>query len=79
MIGGIFLIVGGLLGLGILSYIIGQAIWTYNENIAHLPVLFPSWADIGYLGSYPFVLLAILLLPHRLLPVQTRVRVFLDA
>src|SRR6266700_5689782 len=67
-----------LLGLGILSYIIGQAIWTYNENIAHLPVLFPSWADIGYLGSYPFVLLAILLLPHRPLPVQTRVRVFLE-
>src|SRR6266700_104190 len=46
-----------LLGLGILSYILGQAIWTYNENIAHLRVLFPSWADIGYLGSYPFVLL----------------------
>ena len=67
-----------LLGLGILSYIIGQGIWTYNENIAHLPALFPSWADIGYLGSYPFVLLAILLLPRRPLSVQTRVRVFLD-
>ncbi len=67
-----------LLGLGIMSYIIGQAVWTYNENIAHLPVLFPSWADAGYLGSYPFVLLAILLLPHRPLPIYTRVRVFLD-
>src|SRR5215472_14267002 len=67
-----------LLGLGIMSYILGQAIWTYNENVAHLSVLFPSWADIGYLVSYPFVLLAILLLPHRPLPVQTRVRVFLD-
>jgi signal transduction histidine kinase len=67
-----------LLGLGILSYIIGQGIWTYNENIAHLYMLFPSLADIGYLGSYPFVLLAILLLPRQPLPVQTRVRVFLD-
>ncbi len=47
-----------LLSLGILSYIIGQGIWTYNENIAHLPVLFPSWADVGYLASYPFLLLA---------------------
>src|SRR6266704_3479293 len=67
-----------LLGLGILSYIIGQGIWTYNENIAHLPVLFPSLADIGFLGSYPFVLLAILFLPHRPLPIETRLRVFLD-
>jgi signal transduction histidine kinase len=67
-----------LLGLGILSYIIGQAIWTYNENIAHLPVLFPSWADAGYLGSYPFVLLAILLLPRRPQVTQARVGVLLD-
>ena len=67
-----------LLGLGILSYIIGQAIWTYNENIAHLPVLFPTWADAGYLGSYPFVLLAILLLPRQPLVAQERVGVLLD-
>jgi signal transduction histidine kinase len=67
-----------LLSLAILSYIIGQGIWTYNENIAHLSVLFPTWADIGFLGSYPFVLLAILLLPRRPLPVQARVRIFLD-
>src|SRR6266567_2593710 len=67
-----------LLSLGILSYVIGQGIWTYNENIAHLSVLFPSWADMGFLGSYPFVLLAILLLPRRPLLVQTRVRILLD-
>ncbi len=68
-----------LLGLGILSYIIGQGIWTYNENIAHLPVLFPSLADAGCLGSYPFVLLAILLLPRRPLLAQARVGVLLDS
>src|SRR6266704_3338056 len=67
-----------LLSLGILSYIIGQGIWTYNENILHLPMLFPSLADKGFLGSYPFVLLAILFLPHRPLPIETRLRVFLD-
>src|SRR6266581_327528 len=67
-----------LLSLGILSYVIGQGIWTYNENIARLSVLFPSWADVGYLASYPFLLLAILFLPHRPLPIQTRLRVFLD-
>ncbi len=68
-----------LLGLGILSYVIGQAIWTYNENIVHLPVLFPSWADAGYLGSYPFVLLAVLLLPTRPLLASTRTRILLDS
>jgi signal transduction histidine kinase len=67
-----------LLSLAILSYIIGQGIWTYNENIAHLPVLFPSWADAGFLGSYPFLLLAILLLPVRPLTLQARMRIFLD-
>ena len=67
-----------LLSLGILSYIIGQMLWTYNENIAHLAVLFPSWADAGYLSSYPFVLLAILLLPSRALPTGTRTRIVLD-
>ena len=68
-----------LLGLGILSYVIGQVIWTYNENIVHLTVLFPSWADAGYLGSYPFILLALLLLPTHPLPASTRVRIALGS
>ncbi|HKF35694.1 MAG TPA: hypothetical protein VKB35_02240, partial [Ktedonobacteraceae bacterium] len=68
-----------LLGLGILSYVIGQAIWTYNENIVHLRVLFPSWADAGYLGSYPFILLALLLLPSQPLPASTRTRIALGS
>ena len=68
-----------LLGLGILSYIVGQALWTYNEDIAHLAVLFPTWADAGYLGSYPFVLFALLLLPPRSLTADTRTRILLDS
>jgi signal transduction histidine kinase len=68
-----------LLSLGILSYVIGQALWTYNENIAHLPVLFPSWADAGFLGSYPLILLALLLLPSSCpLSAETRTRIILD-
>ena len=57
-----------LLGLGILSYIVGQALWTYNEDFAHLAVLFPTWADAAYLGSYPFVLLALFCFPPAHLP-----------
>ncbi len=67
-----------LLALALACYVIGQVLWTLNENILRLTVLFPTWADAGYLGSYPFVLLAILLLPTRpLLPV-TRLRIVLD-
>lgn len=70
-----------LLGLGIMSYIIGQALWTYNENILQLPAaqLFPTWADAGYLGSYPFVLIALLLLPTQPLAADTRTRIVLDS
>ena len=67
-----------LLGLGILSVMIGQVLWTYNEDIAHLAVLFPSWADAGCLGSFLFVLLAILLLPPQTLPAGMRLRLLLD-
>src|SRR6266568_4674141 len=54
-----------LLACTLLSYVIGQMLWTLNEDVLHLAVLFPSWADAGYLGSYPFALLAILLLPQQ--------------
>jgi len=68
-----------LLGVAILCYVIGQAIWTYNEDITHLLVLFPSWADAGYLGSFAFVLLALLLLPAQPLPASTRMRIILGS
>jgi signal transduction histidine kinase/CheY-like chemotaxis protein/HPt (histidine-containing phosphotransfer) domain-containing protein len=67
-----------LLSCGILSYALGQIIWTLNEDVLHLSVLFPSWADAGYLGSYPFVLLGILLLPGRPRGAATRTRIALD-
>jgi signal transduction histidine kinase/DNA-binding response OmpR family regulator len=67
-----------LLALGILSYALGKALWTLEEDILHLSVLFPSWADAAWLSSYPFVLLGILLLPSRPLSATTRTRVVLD-
>src|SRR5712691_3282919 len=67
-----------LLACTILSYVIGQALWTLNEDVLHLAVLFPSWADAGYLGSYPFALLAILLLPQQRLLLVSRTRLIFD-
>jgi PAS domain S-box-containing protein len=67
-----------LLGLGILSWILGQAIFTYYEWALGRPPPLPSIADVGYLSVYPFLLLGILLLPARPIPVAARTRIALD-
>jgi len=69
--------VPALLGLGILGFALGQAIWTYYESVLHQPP-FPSWADAGYLAAYPFLTLGILLLPTRPLHGADRARVLMD-
>src|SRR5919112_2391373 len=67
-----------LLGLGILSWVLGQALFTYYEWVLHRPPPLPSLADLGYLSVYPFLLLGILLLPSRPIPVASRTRLALD-
>src|ERR671921_2998423 len=67
-----------LLGLGILSWVLGQALFTYYEWVLHRPPPLPSLADLGYLSVYPFFLLGILLLPARPIPVASRTRLALD-
>ena len=68
-----------LLACTILSYIAGQLIWTINENVLHAAVLFPSWADAGYLASYPLALVAILFLPRERRSPTSRARIAFDA
>ncbi|MDQ2716925.1 MAG: bifunctional diguanylate cyclase/phosphodiesterase [Chloroflexota bacterium] len=65
------------LGLGILAFVLGQALWSYYEVIAH-QFPFPSSADIAYLTAYPLLLLGILLLPVRHLPRVSRARLAVD-
>src|ERR687898_3557132 len=67
-----------LLGLGILSWVLGQAIFTYYACALGQPPPLPSIADVGYLSVYPFLLLGILLLPARPIPVASRTRIALD-
>src|SRR5919107_892613 len=67
-----------LLGLGILCWVLGQALFTYYEWVLHRPPPLPSLADLGYLSVYPFLLLGILLLPSRPVPVAARTRLALD-
>src|SRR5215211_4361874 len=67
-----------LLGMGILSWVLGQAVFTFYEWVLHQPPPLPSLADIGFLSVYPFLLLGILLLPARPTPVASRTRLALD-
>src|SRR5215211_2453445 len=67
-----------LLGLGILSWVLGQMIFTFYEWVLGQPPPLPSIADVGYLSVYPFFLLGILLLPARPIPVASRTRLALD-
>jgi len=67
-----------LLGLCVLSFTIGQGIWTYYEQTLREATPFPSWADAGYLSAYPFLLLGILLLSTQPMPISSRTRVLFD-
>src|SRR5829696_131071 len=67
-----------LLGMGIVSWVLGQAIFTYYEWALRQPPPLPSLADVGYLSVYPFLLLGILLLPARPVPLASRARIALD-
>jgi serine phosphatase RsbU (regulator of sigma subunit) len=67
-----------LLGLGILCWVFGQALFTFYEWVLGQPPPLPSIADVGYLSVYPFFLLGILLLPARPIPVASRTRIALD-
>src|ERR687894_2944371 len=68
----------GLLGMGILCYVLGQMGFTYYDLVLQQAPPFPSLADVGYLIEYPFFLLGILLLPARPIPVASRARIALD-
>src|SRR5215213_12044348 len=67
-----------LLGMGIVSWVLGQALFTFYEWALRQPPPLPSLADVGYLSVYPFLLLGILQLPARPVPVASRTRIALD-
>jgi diguanylate cyclase (GGDEF)-like protein/PAS domain S-box-containing protein len=51
-----------LVGLGVLSWSAGNAIWAVYELGAHQDAPFPSLADVGYLGFVPLALAGVVLL-----------------
>jgi diguanylate cyclase (GGDEF)-like protein len=65
------------IALACLSFAAGQSTWTYFESIRGIEVPFPSWADAGYLGTYPLLIIGVLLL-FGSMPVAGRARQLLD-
>ena len=61
---------------GIFCQFVGQVIYTMYD-IRNLTD-FPSWADVAYLGTFPFFFIGIYLLPTRPIVKTTRARVILD-
>jgi diguanylate cyclase (GGDEF)-like protein len=67
-----------LIGLGCLSFAVGQGLWTYYETIKGIEVPFPSWSDAGYVGAYPFLISGVLLLFTNVHAVAGRARLLMD-
>jgi diguanylate cyclase (GGDEF)-like protein len=66
-----------LLAAGCLSWGLGNFYWSWNELVVHAEVLFPSWADLGYL-LFPLLGAAGLMLISGWTSVGSRLTVLLD-
>ncbi|MBC8065305.1 MAG: diguanylate cyclase [Chlorobia bacterium] len=66
------------IGLGCLSFTGGQTTWTVIESVLGEEVPFPGLADVGYLGSYPFLLMGVCMLLYSQ-HIASRARLFLDS
>jgi diguanylate cyclase (GGDEF)-like protein len=64
--------------VSIAGFAVGRGISAYHEIGLNQILSSPSPADLGYLISYPFLLLAMLLLPNRTLSAASRTRILLD-
>jgi diguanylate cyclase (GGDEF)-like protein len=67
-----------LIALGCLFFTSGQVMWTIYETFLGKEVPFPGPPDIGYLGSYPFILCGVCMLLYSQ-NIASRARLFLDS
>jgi diguanylate cyclase (GGDEF)-like protein/PAS domain S-box-containing protein len=67
-----------LIGLGVLSWGLGQSCWVYLESFRGDEVPFPSQADIGYLGMVLLTPAGLLILPSTAQALANRARSVLD-
>jgi len=66
------------IGLGVLSWGLGQCAWVYLETFAGEEAPFPSVADLGYIGMVLLTPVGLLILPSARQAMANRVRSVLD-
>jgi hypothetical protein len=66
------------IGLGVLSWGLGQAYWVYLETFRGDAAPFPSGADLGYVCMIIFTAIGLLILPSAAQALANRVRSVLD-
>ncbi|MEV7624698.1 EAL domain-containing protein [Actinoplanes sp. NPDC089786] len=66
------------IGLGSLSYALGEGVWTYGETFRHLEMPVPSLADLFYLGTVPLTAAGLLLVPVARPTMANRFRSIVD-
>ena len=66
------------IGLGVLSWGLGQCVWIYLETFRGQESPFPSIADLGYLGMVLFTPVGLLVLPSTTQALANRARSVLD-
>ncbi|MGX6603038.1 putative bifunctional diguanylate cyclase/phosphodiesterase [Micromonosporaceae bacterium Da 78-11] len=67
-----------LVGLGVLSWGLGQSCWVYLESVVGDEAPFPSTADLGYLGMVLLTPIGLLIMPSATHALASRVRSVLD-
>ena len=65
-------------GLGVLSWGLGQSAWVYLETFRGEEAPFPSVADLGYLGMVLLAPIGLLILPSAAQAIANRIRSVLD-
>lgn len=68
-----------MIGLGVFFWGIGELIWVAYSGMLNVEVPYPGWADVFYVGAYPFIFVGVLMLPHMHTRKWERVRLSLDA
>lgn len=68
-----------LLGMGLLCLALGNVAWLLEVLILGRPPTYPSLTYFIYLGTYPFFICVIFLLPSQDISMLTRLRIFLDS
>ncbi len=67
-----------MIGLGVLSWGLGQSAWVYLETFRGDEAPFPSPADLGYVGMVLLTPIGLLVLPSRAQNLANRLRSILD-